>query len=272
MPQSLFTSVKSMELENLETIRYGSTDGVAEICLNRPEIKNAVNSTMWRELEFCLDDFASDADKKVLVVTGAGGAFCSGADLSDRSRTVDPPMHRMRKVGEVALKLHRLAKPTIAKVPGIAAGAGCNLAFGCDLIVASDNARFSEIFIKRGLSLDFGGSWLLPRLIGLHKAKELAFFGEVIPAAKALELGLVNRVVGPEELDRVVDEWAQELTLAPPLALSLSKAMLNDSFSMTMAEALEQEARSQAVNLVAEDAVEAIAAFKEKRKPVFKGR
>jgi enoyl-CoA hydratase/carnithine racemase len=177
----------------------------------------------------------------------------------------------MRHVGDVALALHRLPKPTIAKVGGVAAGAGCNLALGCDLVVASQDARFSEIFARRGLSIDFGGSWLLPRLIGLHKAKELAFFAEVISAQDAKEFGIVNRVVPADELDGFVTDWARRLASGPPLALSLTKAMLNSSLSATMDEALEDEARSQAVNLRTEDAVEAMRAFVEKREPAFKG-
>jgi 2-(1,2-epoxy-1,2-dihydrophenyl)acetyl-CoA isomerase len=178
----------------------------------------------------------------------------------------------MRHIGDVALRLHRLAKPTIAKVNGVAAGAGCNLALGCDLVVASDEARFSEIFARRGLSIDFGGSWLLPRLIGLHKAKELAFFAEVISAKEALEFGIVNRVVSAAELDAFVDDWATRLAAGPPLALSMTKTMLNNSFAVSMEQALEDEARSQTVNFGTADMAEAMAAFLEKRSPVFEGR
>ena len=158
-----------------------------------------------------------------MVLTGAGGAFCSGADLSPEGGDRPHPLAWMRHIADVALELHRLPKPTIAKVGGVAAGAGLNLALGCDLIVASDDARFSEIFTRRGLSIDGGGSWLLPRLVGLHKAKELAFFAEVIDAKEASELGLVNRVVAAAELDGTVDAWARRLADGPPLALSMTK-------------------------------------------------
>jgi 2-(1,2-epoxy-1,2-dihydrophenyl)acetyl-CoA isomerase len=207
------------------------------------------------------------------VITGAGDAFCSGADLSANVTTSDENgMTRMRRIGGTALALHRLAKPTIAKVNGVAAGAGCNLALGCDLVVASDTARFSEIFARRGMSLDFGGSWLLPRLVGLHKAKELAFFAEVIGADEAERLGIVNRVVPAGELDKVVDEWAAKLLALPPTALSLTKTMLNNSLAVSMDQALEDEARSQNVNFGTTDFREAIAAFLEKRPPMFEGR
>ncbi len=143
----------------------------------------------------------------------------------------------MRGVGAVAAALHRLHKPSIAKVSGVAAGAGCNLALGCDLIVASDEARFSEIFARRGLSIDFGGSWLLPRLVGLHKAKELALLADIISAEEAARIGIVNRVVPAGDLDGFVADWAQRLAAGPPIALSLTKTMLNNSFSVSFDQA-----------------------------------
>jgi enoyl-CoA hydratase/carnithine racemase len=208
-----------------------------------------------------------------VVITGAPGAFCSGQDLGALNEGV--PRHflqRMRYIGEVALTLHRLPQPTIAKVNGVAAGAGLNLALGCDLIVAADSARFSEIFSKRGLSVDFGGTWLLPRLIGLHRAKELAFFADIISAQEAERLGLVNRVVPAHELDAFVNDWASRLAAGPPLALSETKRMLNNSFGATMEQSLEEEGWSQAVNFATEDTAEAMAAFVEKRDPRFVGR
>jgi len=178
----------------------------------------------------------------------------------------------MRTIGSVALALHRLPKPTIAKVDGVAVGAGCNLAFGCDLVVASERARFSEIFSRRGLSIDFGGSWLLPRRLGLHKAKELAFFADLIGAVEAAQLGLVNRVVPADDLDDFVAGWAARLAASPPLALSLTKALLDDSSSMSMATAIEREAEAQAVCIGSEDGREALSAFLEKREARFSGR
>ncbi len=147
-----------------------------------------------------------------------------------------------------------------------------NLALGCDLIVASENARFSEIFARRGLSIDFGGSWLLPRLIGMHRAKELAFFADIISAKEAAELGLVNRVLPASQLDAFVAEWADRLAAGPPLALSMTKRLLTNSFTMTMDEALEAEGMAQSVNTATEDTAEAIRAFLDKREPRFKGR
>jgi len=248
--------------------------GVVTVTLNRPERKNAMNMAMWNEMRDTFHEVARNTDDRVMVLTGAGDGFCSGADLTALPLRPDDPhtINFMRFIGEVALSLHRIPKPTIAKVNGVAAGAGCNLALGCDLVVASDEARFSEIFSRRGLSVDFGGSWLLPRLVGIHKAKELAFFADVISAKEANELGIVNRVVPAADLDRFVDDWASKLAAGPPVGLSLTKAMLNNGLNISMEQALEDEGRSQSMNFSSEDAKEAIAAFREKRDPVFKGR
>jgi 2-(1,2-epoxy-1,2-dihydrophenyl)acetyl-CoA isomerase len=250
-------------------------DGVVTVTMNRPARKNAANGRMWRELLATFEDVAGDRDVRVMVLTGAGDAFCSGADLGDPSdvagRPGDPYLVQMRALGDVALRLHRLPKPTIAKVGGIAAGAGMSMALGCDLVLASESARFSQIFAKRGLSLDFGASWLLPRLIGLHRAKELTFFADILSAQEAAEFGLVNRVVPDDQLDAVVSEWATRLAAGPPLALSMTKTMLNNSLGLSMDQAIEEESRSQAVNFGTADTMEAIAAFTQKRDPKFKG-
>jgi enoyl-CoA hydratase/carnithine racemase len=258
----------------METLALQRADGVATITLDRPEKKNAMNMAMFVELAQVFEQISGSDTDRVVVITGAGGAFCSGADLSANPGGGDRrhPLHDMRLVADVVLALHRLPQPTIAKVGGVAAGAGANLALGCDLIVASDEARFSEIFARRGLSVDFGGTWLLPRLVGLHRAKELAFFAEIISAAEAAAIGLVNRVVPAAELDDVVDAWARELAAGPPIALAQTKQMLNAAFERTLSEALDAEGWSQVVNFGTADTREAIRAFLEKRTPRFSGR
>ncbi len=260
----------------LRTLIVERDGGVVTVTMNRPERKNAANGTMWRELLSVFDDVAADRSARTLVLTGAGGAFCSGADLSDPSdvagRPGDPYLVQMRALADVALRLHRLPKPTVAKVNGVAAGAGMSLAIGCDLVVASESARFSQIFARRGLSVDFGASWLLPRLIGLHRAKELAFFADILSADEAAEFGLVNRVVPDDELDAFVDGWARRLADGPTLALSMTKTMLNNSMAVSMEQALEDEARSQTANFGTRDTREALAAFVERRPPAFEGR
>ncbi len=247
-------------------------NGVVTLTLNRPERKNAMNAAMFNELLAVFREVDASTSDRVLVITGAGDAFCSGADLGDRGSDTRPALARLHWVADIALALHRIPKPVIAKVNGVAVGAGMNLALGCDLIIASDNARFSEIFARRGLSIDFGGSWLLPRLIGMHRAKELAFFADIISAKEAAELGLVNRVLPASQLDAFVADWADRLAAGPPLALSMTKRLLASSFTTTMDEALEAEGLAQSVNTATEDTAEAIRAFLEKREPRFKGR
>ena len=262
--------------DTLKTLIVERTGGVVTVTMNRPERKNAANGTMWRELLGVFEDVAGDRGARAMVLTGAGGAFCSGADLSDPTdaagRPGDPGLVQMRALADVALRLHRLPKPTIAKVGGVAAGAGMSMALGCDLVVASESARFSQIFAKRGLSVDFGASWLLPRLIGLHKAKELAYFADILSASEAEAFGLVNRVVPDDDLDRFVDDWARRLAEGPTLALSMTKTMLNNSLAVSMDQALEDEARAQSVNFVTRDTREALTAFAERRPPVFECR
>ena len=258
-------------METIEVTR--GEGGSVTITLNRPEKKNAINATMWDELLAAFREIAA-GDDRVVVLTGAGGAFCSGADLSgggpeERGRHF---LASMRHVADVALALHRLPQPTIAKVGGVAAGAGANMAFGCDLIVASDEARFTEIFARRGLTIDFGGSWLLPRLVGLHKAKELAFFADILSAKEAESLGVVNRVVPAGELDAFVDDWARRLAAGPPIALAQTKLLLNNSMGVTLEEALHAEGAAQTVNISTHDTAEAMAAFLGKREPRFEGR
>lgn len=259
-------------MAELETLLVDRRDGVVTVTMNRPEKKNAVTATMTEELIGTFEEVGSSQDDRVLVLTGAAGEFSSGADLSQPAALQGSGLHYMRRISALALALHRLAKPTIARVDGVAAGMGVNLAFGCDLVLASERARFSEIFARRGLSLDCGGSWLLPRLIGLHKAKEVAFFADVLSAADAERLGLVNRVVPVGELDKVVDDWASRLAAGPPLALSMTKTMLNAAVEMSLEEALEREAIAQTVNFGTADMAEAMAAFLQKRDPKFTGR
>ena len=258
--------------QRAETLDVARTDGVATVIINRPEKKNALDTPTFTALQRVFREVESSEDDRVLVVTGAGGDFCSGADLSSAADPNEHPLDRMRRIHDVALTLHRMSVPTIAKVSGVAVGAGWNLALGCDLVLAAEDARFSQIFAKRGLSLDFGGSWLLPRLIGLHRAKELALFADMLSARDALELGLVNRVVPLEELDDLTDTWARRLAEGPPVALSQSKRLLNDALQVTLEQALDAESHAQVANFATADTAEAFAAFLEKREPTFTGR
>lgn len=261
---------RTLPSATMETIEVERSDGLVTVTLNRPSALNAASPTMWKELTATFEEIADNRGDRVLVITGAGDAFCSGADLSGVSHT--PPHVTMRVVNRCASALLRLSTPTIARVNGVAAGAGANLALACDLVVASSTARFCEIFSRRGLSVDFGGSWLLPRLVGLHKAKELVLLADMLTADEAAVAGLVNKVVPPEQLDAVVAEWAQRLVAGPPRALALSKALLDHGLQRSVDEALDAEADAQVRNLASEDVAEAMAAWREKRTPTFTGR
>jgi enoyl-CoA hydratase/carnithine racemase len=263
------------ELQTI-TVERGNEDraGIVTVTLNRPQRKNAINGLMWDELLATFREIADRPTDRCVVLTGAGGEFCSGADLAGDGEGGERrhQLAAMRHVGDVCLALARLPQPVIAKVRGVAVGAGCNMALGCDLIVAATDARFSEIFARRGLSIDFGGSWVLPRLVGMHKAKELALLADIIDAAEAERLGIVNRVVNVDEIDAFVDGWAQRLAAGPPIALAQTKRLLANSYAVTLEQALEDEGWAQTVNFASKDTPEAIAAFLQKRPPVFHGR
>jgi 2-(1,2-epoxy-1,2-dihydrophenyl)acetyl-CoA isomerase len=257
---------------SFETLLVDRADGIVTITLNRPEKKNAANGQMWDELLAVFTEIGRSADDRVVVITGAGGAFCSGADVSGMGGREVHGLTSMRHISAIAQALYRLPQPTIAKVRGIAAGAGMNMALLCDLIVASDNARFSEIFARRGLTIDFGGSWVLPRRIGMHRAKELTLLTDIIDAAEADRIGLVNRVVPDGELDAFVGDWATRLAAGPPIALAQSKRLLNNAVGITLEQALDEEGAAQTINFSTKDTAEAVSAFMEKRDPTFQGR
>jgi enoyl-CoA hydratase/carnithine racemase len=250
------------------TVEVTRKDGVLTITLNRPEKKNALARSMFDELLAIFDEADADPQVRVVVITGAGGDFCSGADL-DVTVAAPHPLETMERVNRSAAALHRIRVPVIAKVDGVAVGAGLNLALGCDLVIASDRARFSEIFAKRGLSVDYGGSWLLSRRIGLHRAKELCLLADIIDAQQAADIGLVNRVVPVSELDKTVDDLAARLAAGPPVALALTKRLLDDAGSMGFEQALDREAQAQTVNLMGPEVAEAFRAFVDKRDPDF---
>lgn len=266
----------------MNAIDIERADGLVTITFNRPDRKNALNADSWNELDAALQEIAFNPDDRAVMITGAGGNFSAGADLSPRDpnapstgltgRALQPIVQEMRVVGDMILRLHRLPKPTLAKVDGVAVGVGLGVALACDLVLASDRARFSEIFSKRGLALDGGNSWILPRIVGLQQAKYLAFFGDVIDAAEAKEIGLVTRVVPHTELDDVAAEWGRRLAAGPTLALSLTKRLLNSSGLQTFEQTVEDEARSQHIAYTTEDLQEGMLSFLERREAQFKGR
>ncbi|MBX7161180.1 MAG: enoyl-CoA hydratase/isomerase family protein [Acidimicrobiia bacterium] len=261
-----------------DTIGVTRDDGVVTIRIDRPEKKNALTYGMFRRLGDIFDEVAREPGDRAVVLTGVAGSFSSGADLTDTGGATMTGFSTlsgaqwMREVNWAQVALHRCPKPTIAAVNGVAAGAGMNIALGCDIVLASESARFTEIFVRRGLTVDLGGTWLLPRLVGLQRAKDLAFRGEIISAAEALELGLVLRVVADDEIDAEAQQYAARLASLPPVPLMLMKQGLNQSLGWTMDQALEYEAQAQAACFQTEDLAEAMMAFMQKREGVYKGR
>lgn len=262
-----------MSEAHLQAIRVEREGGIVTVTLDRPDRKNAITDRMLAELLELFGRLPDDPSARCVVITGSGDAFCSGWDLGDRGEVSDANgVTRMHRLHRLPAALHALPQPTIARIAGVAAGAGLNLALGCDLTLASTDARFAEIFTRRGLSTDFGGAWLLPRLVGLHRAKEMAFFGDVLSAADAERLGLVNRVVAPDELDALVADWAGRLAEGPPIALAQVKRLMNRSFETSFQATLDAESTIQAHAFTTADTAEAMGAFFEKRPPRFEGR
>ena len=259
------------------SIRIETAGAVTTVTIDRPRRKNACTTAMWAALREGFRQIA-ESPARAVVVTGAGGDFCAGADVGpgdDEEVARDQPRrHRidqMRDIADTVMAIHDCPKPVVAKVDGVAVGAGLGVALASDMVWCSQRARFSLIFARRGLSLDFGTSWLLPKRIGLHEAKRLAFTGEIIGAQRAADLGIVNEVVPVEELDAAVDEMVATVAAGPPLALANSKRYLNNASNISLFQALEAEALGQGVNFSTRDTKEAMRAFVEKRAPAFEG-
>lgn len=248
---------------------------VATITLNRPEARNALDMTMRRELLAALDAVEADPEARVLVLTGGGGHFCAGGDVKlmrERRQTSAEGRERVGLLNRLVLRLADFPRPTIAMVDGSAVGAGCNLALCCDLIVAADRARFGEVFNRIGLVPDGGGTWLLPRLVGLARAKELIYTAEIIDAAEAQRIGLVNRVVPASELAAATRALAERIAAGPPDVLRMAKRLVNAAAVSDLPHALEMEALSQAIAIAGEDHQEGLRAFFDRRPPRFGGR
>lgn len=262
-------------MSDYESLRWELEDHVATITLDRPEKKNAMSFVMFNELKDAFLRAAEDNDVRCVVVTGAGGAFCSGADLSDPANMSASSFdfkERMRLIDSIVRAFIDCPTPTIAKVTGVAAGAGCNLALGCDLIVATPEASFAELFVKRGLVVDFGGTWALTRLLPLNKAKEIALLGDTLSAEEADRLGLLNRLCDASEVDTVVKDLASRLVALPPRIVTLIKENLNRASERSLEDTLAAESFGQSLAYTSEDTREAIAAWIEKREPRFTGR
>jgi enoyl-CoA hydratase/carnithine racemase len=258
-------------------ILLDETDHVATITLNRPERMNAFGGRMRQELVESLEAIRGSSDVRVVVITGAGKAFCTGGDLREfadgtvqalpkQATSERPPMCK------AVLAIHEMERPVIASVNGVAAGGGCNLALACDIRIASETARFAQVFTRRGLHPDWGGIYFLPRLVGYAKAAELIMSGEIVEAAEALRLGLVNRVVPAEELRSATQELAGRIARNAPLPIAFAKRGLQRFGHWDLAQALDYEVYVLEMLRKSQDVAEGIAAFLEKRDPQFEGR
>jgi 2-(1,2-epoxy-1,2-dihydrophenyl)acetyl-CoA isomerase len=257
----------------MECIIYEVKDKVAYITLNRPDVFNAFNDAQSYELQDALKQAEKDATVRVVVLTGAGKAFCSGQDLKAiagaEKRSLRDSLDK--RYNPIIKAMRNMPKPIICRLNGVAAGAGCSLALASDFIVASENASLIEVFINVGLVLDSGSSYFLPRIVGSNRAFELSTMGNKVSAKQAYEWGMVNRVVEADKLDETVAEIATYYANAPTKAIALMKKMLNKSFQSNLDEMLEYEAQCQEIAGNSKDNKEGVAAFNEKRKPQFTG-
>lgn len=255
-----------------EKLLISLTDGVKRITFNRPERRNSVDAETVEKLFDAVRESDSDGTR-VVILTGAGDSFCAGADLAARSEEEieahDVTGYLREIVNPTILAMRALPIPIIARVHGHAVGVGCNYALASDLIVASEDALFGQVFVKIGLMPDGGSTFFLPALVGYQKAFELIAFGDIINAREAEKLGFVNRVVAFAELDKIVDEFANRIVEAPSVAVRNIKAALNRHLQTDLAAALEFEAVNQDACFHSPDFIEGVKAFIEKRKPIF---
>jgi len=260
------------------TIGYETQNGVATITLNRPDVYNAFNEALSRELHDVLKTAERDADVRSIILTGAGKAFCSGQDLGDLKEKYVPGHvpalgeDLRRRYDPIILRMRSMPKPIIGAINGVAAGAGCSLALACDMRICSEHASFIEVFINVGLIPDSGSTWFLPRLVGIGKALELCCTGEKVDADEALRLNIANRVVPADELMSTTRALAERLATLPSRGIALTKQLLNQSFENKLETQLRAESYAQDTAGRTEDHHEGVVAFFEKRTPRFKGR
>ena len=256
-----------------EFLTYQVESGVATVTLNRPEVYNALNNELTFELQSVFKTIGKDDQVRVVVLTGAGKAFCSGQDLksasTDEKRSFSDSLHK--RYNPLISLMRNLPKPIIARVNGVAAGAGCSLVLACDLVVMAEEAFLVKIFVNIGLVLDSGSSYFLPRIVGSTKAFELATMGSRVYGPEAKVLGLANESVPVEQLDQAIEKYSSYYANAPTKAIGLIKKMLNKSGNSSLQEMLTYEAYSQEIAGSSEDYKEGVAAFLEKRQANFKG-
>jgi enoyl-CoA hydratase/carnithine racemase len=265
-------------MTSYKCLLYEVKDGIATLTLNRPERLNALGDTLRDDLQDAITRSAEDPDVRVLIVTGAGKGFCSGGDVKAMSERKESGSGRplIEKVApgrdKTVLAFRDTPKPVIAAVNGAAAGAGMNLALACDIRLASTTAKFAQAFVRRGLHPDWGGTYFLPRIVGVAKACEMIFTGEIVDAQEALRLGIVSSVHAPEDLMPAAHALARKMADGPPIAIRLAKRAIYHNLDCDLRQALEFETFAQNICFETEDAAEGIRAFVDKRAPVFRGK
>jgi len=263
-----------------DTIVVEKSDNVGKIVMNRPEVLNAMTTKLVDELTEAVKDLAKDSEVRVVVLTGAGRAFSSGADLKEGfSGTRNEPGSGAEKIRQelqtaqvISYILHSMEKPTIALVNGVAAGGGMDWALSCDMRIGCERTRFMSAYIRIGAFSGLGGTWLLPRLVGIPKAAELLFTGDFLDAEEAYHLGLLNKLVPSEKLQEEGMAFARKIALGPPIAIKLTKMLIYKGLHMEFQTALQMAAACETITLTSEDRNEGVKAFLEKRPPQFKGR
>ncbi|HKZ77098.1 MAG TPA: enoyl-CoA hydratase-related protein [Pyrinomonadaceae bacterium] len=261
-----------------EIVKFQTIGRVAVLTLNRPESLNALTVSMARELKAAIS-VATEQHSRAIVLTGSGRAFCAGGDLREMQQMAeqqgrieaffDEPL---RLINQCVLLIQKTLLPILAAVNGVAAGGGCNLALACDLVIAAESARFNQAFIKVGLSPDCGGTFILPRLVGWKRAAELMMTGEILSAARALEMGMINRVVPDSDLMSQSLSMAQKLAESPTVAIGRIKQLLQASATNDIGSQLELERLAQIESGKTKDFTEGVSAFIEKRPPKFMGQ
>lgn len=260
-----------------EDVIFEKEEGIATVTLNRPDRLNAFSPQMRVSLFRIIEEVSDDDEVRVLIITGAGRGFCTGYDWKDRG-SLNPAelglgnRYRLDPLGWLGLKVHSLDKPTIAAVNGTAAGGGFALALACDFRIASEEARMGPVFVRRGLSLDWGVSYFLPRLVGLSKALEIAITGDMVDAREAERIGLVNRLVPEKDLMNETRAFAAKIAKGPPIAIKLSRRSIYRAQQMDLVQTLDYESYALGICFQTEDLQEGVQAFLEKREPHYKGK
>jgi len=279
----LFISLRRREPMGYQAIILEKQENIATLTLNRPEKLNAIDPQMTQELIKALDEADADDEVRVLVITGAGRGFCSGADVGGMAGGAagEPSIARSAEeirqgltqgAGRIIPKLQKMQKPTIAMVNGVAAGGGFDIALACDLRIGSENARFMNAFVRIGLFPGFGGTWLYPRVMGLGKALEYLYTGDFMEAQEAEKLGVLNRLVPADELGKETIALARKIADGPPIAIKLMKLQVYKGLAMDLETALQMAAACETITLTSEDHREGVTAFREKRQPKYRGR